>query len=49
MRMVFGNAANNELVKTVFSYDQWASLYAPKQIVSSKYLNNGAEKTGINN
>ena len=47
--LIVGNAANNELVKTVFSFDQWASLYAPKQIVSSKYLNNGAEKTGINN
>lgn len=47
--LVVGNGANNPLVKTVFSFDQWASLYAPKQIVSSKYLNNGAEKTGINN
>ena len=44
-----GGAADNPLVKTVFSFDQWASLYAPRQIVSSKYLNNGAEKTGINN
>ena len=43
------HGVNNNLVKTVFSFDQWASLYAPKQIVSSKYLNNGAEKTGINN
>ena len=43
-----GNGANNPLVSKVFSFDQWASLYAPKQIVSSKYLNNGAEKTGIN-
>ena len=43
-----GNGANNALVSKVFSFDQWASLYAPKQIVSSKYLNNGAEKTGIN-
>ena len=43
------NPADNTLVKTVFTFDQWASLYAPKQIVSSKYLNNGAEKTGINN
>lgn len=43
------DAANNDFVKTVFSFDQWASLYAPKQIVSSKYLNKGAEKTGINN
>ena len=42
------NGADNPLVKKVFSFDQWASLYAPKQIVSSKYLNNGAEKTGIN-
>ena len=42
------NGANNKLVKTVFSFDQWASLYAPKPVVSSKYLNNGAEKTGIN-
>ena len=47
--LVVGNGANNKLVKTVFTFDQWASLYAPKQIVSSKYLNNGAEKTGINN
>ena len=43
------NNANIPPVKTVFSFDQWASLYAPKQIVSSKYLNNGDEKTGINN
>ena len=48
-RLVVGNGANNKLVKKVFSFDQWASLYAPKQIVSSKYLNNGVEKTGINN
>lgn len=48
-KLIVGNGANNPLVKTVFSFDQWASLYAPKQIVSSKYLNNGAEKTGINN
>ena len=47
--LLVGNGANNPLVKKVFSFDQWASLYAPKQIVSSKYLNNGAEKTGINN
>ena len=47
--LVVGNGANNKLVKKVFSFDQWASLYAPKQIVSSKYLNNGVEKTGINN
>lgn len=47
--LLVGDAANNPLVNTVFSFDQWASLYAPKQIVSSKYLNNGAEKTGINN
>lgn len=47
--LVVANGANNRLVKTVFSFDQWASLYAPKQIVSSKYLNNGVEKTGINN
>ena len=46
--LVVGNGANNPLVKKVFSFDQWASLYAPKQIVSSKYLNNGVEKTGIN-
>ena len=39
----------NQHVKKVFTFDQWASLYAPKQIVSSKYLNNGVEKTGINN
>ena len=48
-KLVVGNGANNRLLKTVFSFDQWASLYAPKQIVSSKYLNNGVEKTGINN
>ena len=48
-KLVVANGANNPLVKTVFSFDQWASLYAPKQIVSSKYLNNGVEKTGINN
>ena len=48
-KLIVGNAAKNQLLKTVFSFDQWASLYAPKQIVSSKYLNNGAEKTGINN
>ena len=47
--LVVANGANNKRVNTVFSFDQWASLYAPKQIVSSKYLNNGAEKTGINN
>ena len=41
--------SGNSLVKKVLSFDQWARLYAPKQIVSSKYLNNGAEKTGINN
>ena len=46
--LIVGNGANNKLVKTVFSFDQWASLYAPKQIESPKYLNNGAEKTGIN-
>ena len=46
--LIVGNGANNALVSKVFSFDQWASLYAPKQIVSSKYLNNGAEKTGIN-
>ena len=48
-KLVVGNGANNKHVKTVFSFDQWTSLYAPKQIVSSKYLNNGVEKTGINN
>ena len=48
-KLLVGHGANNPLVKKVFSFDQWASLYAPKQIVSSKYLNNGAEKTGINN
>ena len=47
--LVVPNGADNPLVKKVLSFDQWASLYAPKQIVSSKYLNNGAEKTGINN
>ena len=41
--------ADNFHVKKVFSFDQWASLYAPRPVVSSKYLNNGAEKTGINN
>ena len=46
--LIVAKGADNPLVKTVFSFDQWASLYAPKQIVSSKYLNNGAEKTGIN-
>lgn len=46
--LIVGNGANNPHVKKVFSFDQWASLYAPKQIVSSKYLNNGDEKTGIN-
>ena len=48
-KLLVGHGAKNPLVKKVFSFDQWASLYAPKQIVSSKYLNNGAEKTGINN
>ena len=38
-----GNPADNNLVKEVFSFDQWASLYAPKQIVSSKYLNHGVD------
>ena len=47
--LVVGMGADNPLVKKVFSFNQWASLYAPKQIVSSKYLNNGVEKTGINN
>lgn len=47
--LVVAHGANNPLVKKVFSFDQWASLYAPKPIVSSKYLNNGVEKTGINN
>ena len=47
--LLVANGADNPLVKKVFSFDQWASLYAPKQIVSSKYLNNGVEKTGINN
>ena len=47
-KLIVGNGADNPLVKKVFSFDQWASLYAPKQIVSSKYLNNGVEKTGIN-
>ena len=47
--LVVPHGANNTRVKAVFSFDQWASLYAPKQIVSAKYLNNGAEKTGINN
>ena len=45
--LVVGNGANNNLVKTVFTFDQWASLYAPKQIVSSKYLNTGNDATGI--
>ena len=48
-KLVVAHGAENPLVKKVFSFDQWARLYAPKQIVSSKYLNNGAEKTGINN
>ena len=48
-KLVVAGGANHPNVKTVFSYDQWASLYAPKQVVSAKYLNNGAEKTGINN
>lgn len=48
-KLVVANGAVNPLVNKVFSFDQWASLYAPKQIVSSKYLNNGVEKTGINN
>ena len=47
--LVVGNDENNTLVEKVLSFNQWASLYAPKQIVSSKYLNNGVEKTGINN
>ena len=47
--LIVANPATNQLVKKVFSFDQWASLYAPKQIVSSKYLNNGVKKTGINN
>lgn len=47
--LVVKNGADHPLVKTVFSFDQWASLYAPRPVVSSKYLNNGAEKTGINN
>ena len=47
--LIVGDPAHNDLVKKVFNFDQWASLYAPKQIVSSKYLNNGVEKTGINN
>ena len=47
--LMVAKGADNVHVKKVFSFDQWASLYAPKQIVSSKYLNNGAEKTGINN
>ena len=45
--LVVGNAEDNPLVKKVFSFDQWASLYAPKQIVSSKYLNKGNAATGI--
>jgi hypothetical protein len=45
--LIVGNAANNNLVKTVFSFNQWASLYAPKQVVSTKYLNNGNGGTGI--
>lgn len=47
--LLVGDPAENDLVKTVFTFDQWASLYAPNQVVSSKYLNKGAEKTGINN
>lgn len=47
--LIVGDVAHNDFVKTVFSFNQWASLYAPKQVVSSKYLNNGSVKTGINN
>lgn len=47
--LVVPHGENNKRVKAVFSFDQWATLYAPKPIVSSKYLNNGDEKTGINN
>ena len=47
--LLVGEPADDTLVKKVFSFDQWASLYAPKQIVSSKYLYIVAEKTGINN
>lgn len=47
--LLVGDPSKNLIAKKVFSFDQWARLYAPKQIVSSKYLNNGAEKTGINN
>ena len=47
--LIVAKGADNPAIKAVFSFDQWASLYAPKPIVSSKYLNNGAEKTGINN
>lgn len=47
--LTVGDAELNSIVKKVFAFDQWASLYAPKQIVSSKYLNNGVDKTGINN
>lgn len=45
--LVVADGTDNILVKTVFSFDQWANLYAPKQIVSSKYLNTGDEGTGI--
>lgn len=48
-KLIVAHGADNPLVKKVFSFDQWASLYAPKQLASSKYLNNGAERTGINN
>ena len=43
------DSSKSQPAKSFFSFDQWASLYAPKEIVSSKYLNNGVEKTGINN
>ena len=46
-KLLVGNGADNPLVKKVFSFDQWASLYAAKQIVSTKYLNQGNASTGI--
>lgn len=30
-----------------FTFDQWSRLYAPREIVSPKFLNKGNEKTGI--
>lgn len=43
-----GDPEHNVLVKNVFGFDQWCMLYAPKTIVSSKYLNRGPKETGVN-